>query len=553
MPVSFWFVRELAVDFGTSNTVAALRVDGGPARLLLFDGWPVLPSAVLRGRDGTLVVGQAALRGARLEPARFEPYPKERVDDNEVLLGDAPVPVVALIAAVLRRVATEAQAVDRVVLTHPANWYSTRRSVLLAAAHAVGWHDVRLVAEPVAAAAQGMDVPLGHVVAVFDMGGGTTDVAVLRRTGAGWDVLAEAGLPDLGGRDLDQLLLQHLRVDHLAHGTDVAGRRAARALAEDVRAGKETLSQYPQTDIPMPPPAPDVHLTRAELEGVVEPAVRRAVDLLVGTVSGTPVSAVFLVGGATRMPLVARMIGQRLGLVPTIVDAPETTVALGALGPAAAPPQWTPPRPAPEEPARPRRKLAIVAAVVAILLIAGGVTATALLNRTTRIPGIADPPPDTPTSGTTTEKTTRKKQAPAAFGSDEQLIAFAGPAATASDGCVNTRGTGSQGDMYEARNHVRCHFTKDGLSYFANYLSADNANTCHQLEQELLTGDFTSQEPWSGGGFTGTSHDVRQQGGNTVLWYADTGTLCGFFGGDSEHDPSMADVRAAWEELVRLR
>jgi actin-like ATPase involved in cell morphogenesis len=544
--VSFSFVRELAVDFGTSNTVAALRVDGGPARLLLFDGWPVLPSAVLRDRDGTLVVGQAALRGARLDPARFEPYPKERVDDNEVLLGDAPVPVVALIAAVLRRVAAEAQSVDRVVLTHPANWYSSRRSVLLTAARDVGWHNVQLVAEPVAAASQGMDVPLGHVVAVFDMGGGTTDVAVLRRTGAGWDVLAEAGLADLGGRDLDQLLLEHLRVDHLTRTTDATGRRAARTLAEDVRASKETLSQYPQTDIPMPPPMPDVHLTRAELESVVGPALTKAVDLLVGTVSGTPLSAVYLVGGATRMPLVARMIGQRLGLVPTIVDAPETTVALGALGPTT--PQWTPQAhiPIPEQPKRKPPTAAIVATVVAILLTAGGVTTAALLNRTT-VPGIADPPPDTPTSSTP------KKQVPAAFNSDGQLIAFAGPAATASDACVNTKGTGTQGDTYEARNHVRCHFTKNGTSYFANYLSADNTNTCHELNQEFLTGEFSSEQPWSGGGLTGKSHDVKQQSGNTVLWYADTGTLCGFFGSDSEHNPPMDDVRAAWEEFVKLR
>ncbi|WP_165961043.1 Hsp70 family protein [Actinocrispum wychmicini] len=552
-------MRELAVDFGTSNTVAALRVNGGPARLLLFDGWPVLPSAVLRGRDGTLVVGQAALRGARLDPARFEPYPKERVDDNEVLLGDAPVPVRSLIAAVLRRVAAEAQSVDRVVLTHPANWYHSRRSVLLAAAREVGWPNVHLVAEPVAAASQGMEVPLGQVVAVFDMGGGTTDVAVLRRTGAGWDVLAEAGLPDLGGRDLDQLLLEHLRVEHLMRATDADGRRAARALAEDVRAGKEALSQYAQTDIPLPPPIPDAHVTRAELERMVEPALSRAVDMLASTVSGTPVSAVYLVGGATRMPLIARMISQRLGLVPTIVDAPETTVALGALGPAPIAPQWTnvtPPTPVSvPKPQRKVPKAAIITAAVTVLVVAGGVTAAVLL-RPTNTPGTADPTRNLlpATSSTTSSSSPPPKPVPAAFNSDEQLIKFAGPAARASDACVNTKGTGSQGDMYEARNHVRCRFTKNGIAYYANYMSSDNAATCHQLNQELLEApgaQFVSQQPWSGAGFTGKSHDVTAPGGNTVLWYTDTNSLCGFFGSDSEHPQPMADVRAAWEELVK--
>lgn len=313
-------------------------------------------------------------------------------------------------------------------------------------------------------------------------------------------------------------------------------------MAEDVRAGKEALSQYPQTDIPTPPPMPDVHLTRAELETVVGPAVTRAVDLLVGTVSGTPVSAVYLVGGATRMPLVARMIGQRLGLVPTIVDAPETTVALGALGPVT--PQWTPQNPvqAPTQEQAPKSRKAVIAAavVVAILLVASGITASALLNRTT--PGIADPTPDIPTSQTTS--TRQKKQVPAAFKSDEQLIAFAGPAAARADACANTKGTGTQGDMYEARNHVRRHFTKNGMDYFANYLSSDNANTCHELNQEFLGGDVASQEPWSGGGLTGKSHDVKQQGGTTVLWFTNTGTLCGFFG-------STASTARRWRTSAR--
>jgi actin-like ATPase involved in cell morphogenesis len=581
-------VRELSVDFGTSNTVAALRINGAPAQLLLFEGWPVLPSAVLLGRDGTLVVGQAALRGARLDPARFEPYPKERIDDGEVLLGDTTVPVVALIAAVLRRVAAEASGVDRVVLTHPADWYSSRRSVLMAAAREAGWRgDVQLVAEPVAAASQSGDVPPGHAVAVFDMGGGTTDVAVLRRTRGGWDVLAEAGLPDFGGRDLDHLLLEHIGVEHLMRADDPTSRRAARALAEDVRAGKEALSQYAQTDIPLPPPMPDAHVTRQELENIVEPALRRAVDMLAETVRTTQVSAVYLVGGATRMPLVARLISQRLGLIPKIVDSPETSVALGALGPAPEPvsaPQWTQPmtRPVPATPPnpatvhlpvpQPRRKpvAAIVTAVVVVLLAAGVLTAVELLKPD--IPGNANSVIGTSgTTGSTPATTTTNGSTPstptgnagnkgnpattAGFRGDQKLIGFAGPAVDKAADCVSAMGTGSQGDMYSARNHVRCRFDYDGAAYFANYLSSDNAQTCQQLNQEFLelpSAKYTSEEAWSGGGLTGKSHDVTADSGNTVVWYADTNSLCGFFGADSESKPAMADVRAAWESLVRL-
>ena len=100
----------LGIDFGTSNTVAVLRGrTGGPAPLL-FDGSPLLPSAVYaEPGGGALVVGRDAVHSARLDPARFEPNPKRRIDEGTVLLGDREIPVVDLIAAVLRRVAEESR------------------------------------------------------------------------------------------------------------------------------------------------------------------------------------------------------------------------------------------------------------------------------------------------------------------------------------------------------------------------------------------------------------------------------------------------------------
>ncbi|WP_422647133.1 Hsp70 family protein [Actinoalloteichus caeruleus] len=350
-------MRELAVDFGTSNTVAAVRASPHERpRLLAVDGWQVLPSAVWLAPDGELVVGVDAQRQARLDPTRYEPTPKLRVDEVEVLLGDRVVPVVDLIAAVLRRVAGEARRQlggepHRVVLTHPADWHRIRRNTLRAAARAAGWSGpVSLLAEPVAAAAHFAEVTShervvhpGQALAVFDMGGGTTDTALVHRgRDDGWRVLAEAGTPDLGGGDVDQLLLEHIRSSvgpdrpewgELVRPSGPAARRAARALADDVRAGKEALSRYPQTDIPLPDPLPDAHVTRAELEGLVRPRLERTVAMLAGTVgtARSDLAGVFLVGGATRMPLVATMIGERLGVVPVAVESPESSVALGAL------------------------------------------------------------------------------------------------------------------------------------------------------------------------------------------------------------------------------
>ncbi|APU17901.1 MULTISPECIES: Hsp70 family protein [Actinoalloteichus] len=353
-------MRELAVDFGTSNTVAAVRTGPeAPARLLGIDGRPVLPSAVWLSPDGTLVVGRDAERQARLDPSRYEPNPKRRIDDVEVLLGDTVVPVVDLIAAVLRRVAEEARRQlganpDLVLLTHPADWHRIRCNTLRSAARAAGWADsVRLLAEPAAAAAhfagledQQRRLAPGHALAVFDMGGGTTDAALVLRTGGDdWQVLAEAGLSDVGGTDIDQALLEHVRRavgegrpewPELLRPTTAASRRSARAMIDDVREGKEALSRYAQTDIPLPAPLPDAHVTREELEALVRPQLERAVAMLSSTINSAGLASgqlagVYLVGGASRMPAVAQSISERLGLIPVAVESPENSVVLGAL------------------------------------------------------------------------------------------------------------------------------------------------------------------------------------------------------------------------------
>ena len=98
----------LGVDLGTSNTVAMLRWPDGRSRPLLFDGVPVMPSAVYLDQAGALHVGRDAQRMAALDPARLEPNPKRRVDEATVLLGDREVPTVDLLAAVLATVARAA-------------------------------------------------------------------------------------------------------------------------------------------------------------------------------------------------------------------------------------------------------------------------------------------------------------------------------------------------------------------------------------------------------------------------------------------------------------
>ena len=344
----------LSVDLGTSNTVAVLAAHGRAPRVVEVDGAAAMPSAVFAAEDGRLVVGREAERRARLDPARFEPNAKRRIDDGQLLLGDRVVSVTEVFAAVLSRVGAETvrqlggARPDEVRLTHPAQWGPVRRNVLLSAARQASLGtDVVLVPEPVAAAAHFASFPgcsLGpdQALAVYDLGAGTFDVAVVGATPSGFTVLAEAGLPDLGGLDVDQALLSHVGTQisqHDPHGwqrllrpESTADRRAARALREDVRAAKEALSNHPQTDLPLPEPFPDVLVTRAELEALIRPNLLRSVELLASTVRSagvTSLAGVYLVGGSSRIPLVAQLIGEQLRLMPTNLDQPETAVALG--------------------------------------------------------------------------------------------------------------------------------------------------------------------------------------------------------------------------------
>ncbi|MEU5692676.1 Hsp70 family protein [Actinosynnema sp. NPDC020468] len=345
-------MRVLSVDLGTSNTVAVLAARGRPPRVVEVDGSATMPSAVYCEEDGTLVVGRDAERRARLDPSRFEPNPKRRVDEGALLLGENVVPVTDALAAVLRRVLEETarqlggEVVDEVRLTHPAEWGPTRRNVLASAARLAGVSgELVLVPEPVAAASHYASLSIGQALAVYDLGAGTFDVAIVGATQSGFTVLAENGLPDLGGLDVDQALLEHVgrQVSHrdparwqrLLRPESTADRRARRALQEDVRAAKESLSRHPHTEVPMPEPFEDVLVSRSDLEALVRPSMLRSVELLAATIRSTGMSpehlaGIYLVGGASRIPLVATMIAEQVRVVPTSLDQPETAVALGA-------------------------------------------------------------------------------------------------------------------------------------------------------------------------------------------------------------------------------
>ncbi|MEU7866774.1 Hsp70 family protein [Dactylosporangium sp. NPDC049140] len=349
-------MRVLGIDFGTSNTVAMVRTPDARMRPLLFDGSPLLPSALYFNTDGKVLVGRDAERNARLDPARFEPNPKRRIDDGEVFIGDASMPVPRLFAHVLSQVNAEARrqlggAPEEVRLTHPARWGERRRSLLMEACRISGLGNPRLIAEPVGAASYftavlGSAVPVGRSLAIYDLGGGTFDATVVRRTQSGFEVLAEDGLADVGGLDFDHAIVEHLGKTYqeshaekwaaLANPTDASDRRLRRMLYEDVRGAKEMLSRTASTDIHLPSMEIDAHLTREELETLVRPYLERTVACLRRAIESARLQpkdlvGIFLVGGSSRIPLAAHLIHTELGVAPTTLEQPETVVVEGAL------------------------------------------------------------------------------------------------------------------------------------------------------------------------------------------------------------------------------
>jgi hypothetical protein len=411
----------LAVDVGTSNTAAAVQIGTGPPRpVRLSDQADQMPSGVLAGPAG-LIVGVEAQRSARIDPAAFEPTPKRRVGEGEILLGGHEVAVADALAAVLRQVAGRAGRIAgggppaEVLLTYPEQWQEPRRQVLLAAARAAGLAEApRLVSEPVAAAshyATRQTVPPGAVVAVFDFGGGTCDVAVLRAgaaAGAPFTVLATDGIDPLGGEDIDDLLARWTRQQlreaghgELADALDDPAALADRLTFRDqVRAAKQALTDYEQTGIPVAAGGRQavVTITAEEFDRLIAPSIDRAVELTRRTleragVAGHSLHALYLTGGSSHLRLVQRRLLDLIGRPPATLEDPKLVVALGALAaPVPAPPVPPPPvppvpPPVPPDQGRPetsrarayRWPLAVGAGLACLLLVCGGIAAALLI------------------------------------------------------------------------------------------------------------------------------------------------------------------------------
>ncbi len=352
---------QLGIDLGTTFTAAAVcRSDERrwvePEVVGLGSRSATVPSVLFLAPDGAVVVGEAAERRAHTDPDRVAREVKRRIGDPTpvVVAGRAHAPEelsALLVRWVVDRVAErEGGPAARIAVTHPASWGPHKLGLL---AGALGAHGLTatFLAEPQAAAlhyAAAERVEPGSTIAVYDLGGGTFDAAVVRkaepgRAGAAFGLLGRPeGLDGLGGIDFDEVVFEHVR-EALPEAfaaldpADPAVLSAVARIRRDCTEAKEALSADTEVTIPVLLPAArgSVRLHRSEFEALVRPLVEETVTALRGAVTSahlTPeqLTAVLLVGGSSRIPLVTQLVSEGLGR-PVAVDAdPKNAIAKGA-------------------------------------------------------------------------------------------------------------------------------------------------------------------------------------------------------------------------------
>ena len=342
----------LGIDLGTTYSAAAIaRAD----RLEIFqlgERAATIPSIVLLRADGEVLTGEAAERRALAEPTRTGREFKRRLGDpTPIILGGTPYGAEALLAHLLRSIVTRVsqQSGERpaaIALCHPASYGAYKLDLLQQAVRQADIGQVTLLTEPEAAAldyARQERVPSGTVVAVYDFGGGTFDATILRKTDDGFELLGQPeGLERLGGIDFDEALFRRAMAHASAQGVQVdpnepAMLAAIARLRDECRRAKEALSSDTDATIPifLPGLQTEMRLTRAEFEDMVRPRIHETIETLGRATRSAglgfgDLDRILLVGGTSRIPLVAEMVREATGR-PVAVDAhPKHTMALGA-------------------------------------------------------------------------------------------------------------------------------------------------------------------------------------------------------------------------------
>jgi molecular chaperone HscA len=352
----------VGIDLGTTHSLVATVRSGSAEVIADEEGRPLLPSIVRYLPDGRVTAGYDARAVQADDPAntivsvkrfmgrgvadvaKYGALPYRFVDAPGMVAIEtaagrrSPVQVSAEILRVLRERAEQALGgeLTGAVVTVPAYFDDAQRQATKDAARLAGLNVLRLLNEPTAAAiAYGLDHQSEGTFAIFDLGGGTFDISILKLTRGVFEVLATNGDSALGGDDFDHAIAVHWRN---AHGLADAGGKDTRRLLAAAREVKEKLTDAQATDIAVQlsyGQKLQLHLARAEFEAFTAPLVHRTLGptrkaLRDAKLTVQDIDGVVLVGGATRMPSLQRAVEGFFGK-PALKDLdPDQVVALGA-------------------------------------------------------------------------------------------------------------------------------------------------------------------------------------------------------------------------------
>ncbi len=371
----------IGIDLGTTNSCVAV-MEGGSSRVIEnAEGDRTTPSTVAFTEDGEVLVGAAAKRQAvtnpentlhaikRLIGRKFEedvvqrdvkemPYSIVKADNGDawVEVRDkkmAPPEISARVLQKMKKTAEDylGEEVTEAVITVPAYFNDSQRQATKDAGRIAGLEVKRIINEPTAAAlAYGLDKKGGdRKVAVYDLGGGTFDVSIIEIAEVEgehqFEVLSTNGDTFLGGEDFDRAIIDYLIAEFKKdQGIDLAGDRLAlQRLKEAAEKAKIELSSSQQTEVNLPyitadqtgPKHLNLKLTRAKLESLVDGLVKRTIKpcevaLKDASLKASEIDEVILVGGQTRMPMVAEAVKEFFGKEPRRDVNPDEAVAIGA-------------------------------------------------------------------------------------------------------------------------------------------------------------------------------------------------------------------------------
>ncbi|MEN8131054.1 MAG: Hsp70 family protein [Pseudomonadota bacterium] len=342
----------IGIDLGTTNSEVAVVREGQAQVLEIQTGNKLLPSVVGFSEDGTLLVGEPARNQYALYPQRTIRSVKRLMgEDSHITLGDQQYTPQEISAIILRHLKTIAEQhlggeIHKAVITVPAYFSDAQRQATREAGTIAGLEVVRIINEPTAASlAFDSEHPEPKIALVYDLGGGTFDVSVVRMERDVVEVLASHGNNKLGGDDFDQKIIEHIQT-HIKeiHQLDPTSSPQTMArVTQAAEAAKITLSDRPYVQIEeeylLEKDGVPVHLSlelaRHDYEEMIADYVDETLRAIHTALQGarmtvSDLNEILLVGGSTRTPVIARRLEEELRLQPRSEIDPDLCVASGA-------------------------------------------------------------------------------------------------------------------------------------------------------------------------------------------------------------------------------